>query len=302
MTQYFPALLVYCLAWGKFLGFALLCDNDQGLVVQSIVSLTSSLRGQLVKCFTTLWPNTLIFLLKKSEKLLHCKSFTHFFNKKYWGIWDINVWNFNVLLTNNVVSFEQPGPGRRDTVLFGSLVCKKDFIVTGYCLWNQEARNCQHWHRNNFIFLVLHFRWHHYVQAEQEHMWSMFLTVDKNHAGHCLHWRSGHRGSSIAGNPRWMRHQHGSDYINRQQTLWIDNQVLGCRKVRIFGDKWCNFHICPQNRYCNIAAFQMFVKIKEQFFHSSLIKAEENYIDSFCEQITESFLLQSALFIGLFTS
>ena len=28
--------------------------EDQGPVVQSIVSLTSSLRGQLVKCFTTL--------------------------------------------------------------------------------------------------------------------------------------------------------------------------------------------------------------------------------------------------------
>ena len=27
---------------------------DQGPVVQSVVSLTSSLRGQLVKCFTTL--------------------------------------------------------------------------------------------------------------------------------------------------------------------------------------------------------------------------------------------------------
>ena len=29
-------------------------DDNQGPVVQSIVSLTSSLRGQLVKCFTTL--------------------------------------------------------------------------------------------------------------------------------------------------------------------------------------------------------------------------------------------------------
>ena len=36
-----------------------------GPVVQSIVSLTSSLRGQLVKCFTTLYPNTLIFFLLK---------------------------------------------------------------------------------------------------------------------------------------------------------------------------------------------------------------------------------------------
>ena len=30
------------------------CSKDQGPVVQSIVSFTSSLRGQLIKCFTTL--------------------------------------------------------------------------------------------------------------------------------------------------------------------------------------------------------------------------------------------------------
>ena len=33
-----------------------------------------------------------------------------FFNKKYRLIWDINVWNFNETLTNDVVSFEQQGP------------------------------------------------------------------------------------------------------------------------------------------------------------------------------------------------
>ena len=38
---------------------------EMGPVVQNIVSLTSSLRGQLVKCFTTSLPNTLIFLLRK---------------------------------------------------------------------------------------------------------------------------------------------------------------------------------------------------------------------------------------------
>ena len=32
-----------------------------GPVVQSILSLTGLLRGQLVKCFTTLLPNTMIF-------------------------------------------------------------------------------------------------------------------------------------------------------------------------------------------------------------------------------------------------
>ena len=34
-----------------------------------------------------------------------------FFQQKYRLIWDINVWNFNDTLTNDVVNFEQPGPG-----------------------------------------------------------------------------------------------------------------------------------------------------------------------------------------------
>ena len=38
-----------------------------GPLVQSIVSLTSSLRGQLVKCFTTLEPTTYNFITKYTE-------------------------------------------------------------------------------------------------------------------------------------------------------------------------------------------------------------------------------------------
>ena len=50
----------------------------QDPVVQSIVSLTSSLRGQLIKCFTTFQPNTLNFFVEKSarsffrQKILAC--------------------------------------------------------------------------------------------------------------------------------------------------------------------------------------------------------------------------------------
>ena len=65
-------------------------------VVQSIVSLMSSLRGQLVKCLI----NTDIFIEK---------SFSIFFNKKNWIISGFNVRNFNETLTNDVVSFE-PDP------------------------------------------------------------------------------------------------------------------------------------------------------------------------------------------------
>ena len=84
-----------------------------GPVVQSIASLTSSLSGPLVKRLPLYNQIHWYFWLKKWEKLLqlHCKSFSHFFNKKYWHIWGINVWNFNETLTNDVGSFEQPGPG-----------------------------------------------------------------------------------------------------------------------------------------------------------------------------------------------
>ena len=51
-----------------------------GLVVQSIVSLTSCLRGHLLKCFTILLPNTLKFFVEKMKELLHCKSISHFFD------------------------------------------------------------------------------------------------------------------------------------------------------------------------------------------------------------------------------
>ena len=76
--------------WHRVLTFQSICPFSlfahQGPVVQSIVSLTSLLRGQLVKCFTTLCPNTLIFFVEKMKEAL---SFSHFFNKKYWHISDI---------------------------------------------------------------------------------------------------------------------------------------------------------------------------------------------------------------------
>ena len=40
------------------------------------------------------------------------RSFSHFFDKKYWHILDINVRNFNETLTKDIFSFEQPGSGR----------------------------------------------------------------------------------------------------------------------------------------------------------------------------------------------
>ena len=54
----------------------------QGPVVQSIVSLTSSLRGQLVKCFTTLQPNTLKFFVEKMREAFATQKLLTFFQRK----------------------------------------------------------------------------------------------------------------------------------------------------------------------------------------------------------------------------
>ena len=60
--------------------------NHLGPVVQSIVSLTSSLRGQLVKCFTTLYPNTLIFFVEKVREAFAVQKLLTFFSTKNIGI------------------------------------------------------------------------------------------------------------------------------------------------------------------------------------------------------------------------
>ena len=53
-----------------------------GPVVQSIVSLTSSLRGQLFKCFTTFKPNTLIFFAEKMREAFAMQKLLIFFQQK----------------------------------------------------------------------------------------------------------------------------------------------------------------------------------------------------------------------------
>ena len=57
-----------------------------GPVVQSIVSLTSSLRGQLVKCFMTLLPNALIFFVEKMREAFAMQKLLTFFSIKNIGI------------------------------------------------------------------------------------------------------------------------------------------------------------------------------------------------------------------------
>ena len=79
----------------------------QGPVVQSIVSLTSLLVINMLTVLVSTIPNLQVFLLKKK-----CKSYSHFFSKNISIYAIFNDQSLNNTLTNNIVSFEQLGPGQ----------------------------------------------------------------------------------------------------------------------------------------------------------------------------------------------
>ena len=52
--------------------------------------------------------------IEKMREAFALQKLLKFFQQKLWRIWDISIWNFNERLTNDVVSFEQLGPGLID--------------------------------------------------------------------------------------------------------------------------------------------------------------------------------------------
>ena len=76
--------------------------TSQGPVVQSVVSLSSSLRVISLTVLADSIYNILIFFAEK--------MYSHFFSKKFQHICVLLDVNFNEWLTKDVVSFEQLGP------------------------------------------------------------------------------------------------------------------------------------------------------------------------------------------------
>ena len=83
-------------------------DRTQG-PVQSVVSLTSSLRVISLTVLADSIYNILIFFAEKKMWVL--LSYSHFFSKKSQRICVSLGVNFNESLTNDIVSFEQLCPG-----------------------------------------------------------------------------------------------------------------------------------------------------------------------------------------------
>ena len=83
-NEFVDDLIVYLgmSVWFRFWPTPMPALIDLGPVVQSIVSLTSLLRGQLVKCFMTSQPNTLIFFAEKKREAFALQKLLIFFQQK----------------------------------------------------------------------------------------------------------------------------------------------------------------------------------------------------------------------------
>ena len=84
--------------------------KHQGPVVQSVVSLTSSLRVISLTVLADSIYNILIFFAEKMRVAFALQKLLTFFQQKFQHICVSLDVNFNESLTNDILSFEQLGP------------------------------------------------------------------------------------------------------------------------------------------------------------------------------------------------
>ena len=88
----------------------LLAVKVRGPVVQSVISLTSSLVFKMLTILVSTILNSQVFLLKKNvSRFCKCKSFSHFSAKNISIYAIFNDQSFNDTLINEIDSFEQLG-------------------------------------------------------------------------------------------------------------------------------------------------------------------------------------------------
>ena len=88
-----------------------------GPVVQSIVSLTSSLVVKMLTVLVSKISNSQVFLLKK------CECYSHFVSKNISIYAIFNDASFNDTLTNDIISFEQLIPDSQPTLVITGMIC-----------------------------------------------------------------------------------------------------------------------------------------------------------------------------------
>ena len=99
-------------------------DAKLGPVVQSVVTLNCSLVVKMLTVLVSTVSKSHVFLLKNVSSFCKCKSYSHFFSKNISTYAIFNDQSFNDTLTNDIVSFEQLGPG------FVARVLAKNGVLT----------------------------------------------------------------------------------------------------------------------------------------------------------------------------
>ena len=133
MPEYL-GLIWYSIICSFNLQLTLITSNSkrpEGPVVQSLVSLTSSLVVKMLTGLVGTISNSQVFLLKKKWVAFANAKATHIFSKNISVYAIFNDQSFNDTLTNDIISFEQLGPEflvyDNSSLRYKELKCKEYF-------------------------------------------------------------------------------------------------------------------------------------------------------------------------------
>ena len=119
-----------------------LTQHGQGPVVQSIVSLTSSLVVKMLTVLVSTISNSQVFFAEKNvSSFCKCKSFSHLFSKNISVYAILNNQSFNDTLTNDIASFEQLGPDGKKKY---HCIFLQDLNQFGYNLFTSPSIGLRH--------------------------------------------------------------------------------------------------------------------------------------------------------------
>ena len=127
----------------KSVGITAYIASDHGSVVQSIVSLTSLLVVKMLTVLVSTISNSQVFFSENMGVAFAYAKPTHIFQQKYLAYMPCLMISFNDMLTNNIVSFEQLGPGVFLFFFFSSKKYRYLFLHENICCgYSLEVQPC----------------------------------------------------------------------------------------------------------------------------------------------------------------
>ena len=184
--------------------------------------LNKLVKGHFINCFSRF-------------NIQYCKSYSHFFSKKFQCICESVDVNFNKSLTNDIVSFEQLGPGIYSIVSNGS-VCRQWRPWSVLAVQADLGLHCTHMPEDTFLHGVAHMYSWSSTQSYKGAWWMLHISITSHSTKLTL-----------------LCHfvlSTGEGEMGRRAIRWAERE-----KQRIWGKQWLtvqkqNTNMPPSPTYC----------------------------------------------------